>query len=121
MPSETGARTALKKQNLQPVAEASYVPSDADISALVVALKQADPDAVILGIISKHDVRSAGPRPPFAASQEGQVAPPVDELFKSSTFCRLLPCYTHRLIEFDTMRIIFLNAHDEDRLFQESE
>jgi branched-chain amino acid transport system substrate-binding protein len=49
-----GAAEALKKQNMQPVAEASYVPSDVDISAQVVALKQADPDTVILGIIPKH-------------------------------------------------------------------
>lgn len=49
-----GAVEALKKHNLQPAGEASYVPSDVDISAQVVALKQADPDAVILGIIPKH-------------------------------------------------------------------
>lgn len=49
-----GAVEALKKRGLQPAAEASYVPSDVDISAQVVALKQADPDAVILGIIPKH-------------------------------------------------------------------
>jgi branched-chain amino acid transport system substrate-binding protein len=49
-----GAVEALKKHNLQPVAEASYVPSDVDVSAQAVAIKQADPDAVILGIIPKH-------------------------------------------------------------------
>jgi ABC-type branched-subunit amino acid transport system substrate-binding protein len=49
-----GAAEALKKHNLASVAEASYVPSDVDISAQVVALKQANPDAVILGIIPKH-------------------------------------------------------------------
>jgi len=49
-----GAVEALKKHNLQSVAEASYVPSDVDVSAQVVALKQANPDAVILGIIPKH-------------------------------------------------------------------
>jgi branched-chain amino acid transport system substrate-binding protein len=49
-----GAAEALKKHNLQPVAEASYVPSDVDVSAQAVAIKQADPDAVILGIIPKH-------------------------------------------------------------------
>jgi ABC-type branched-subunit amino acid transport system substrate-binding protein len=49
-----GAVEALKKRGLQPAAEASYVPSDVDISAQVVALKQANPDAVILGIIPKH-------------------------------------------------------------------
>jgi branched-chain amino acid transport system substrate-binding protein len=49
-----GAVEALKKHNLQPAAEASYVPSDVDVSAQVVAIKQADPDAVILGVIPKH-------------------------------------------------------------------
>ena len=49
-----GAVEALKKHNLQPTGEASYVPSDVDISAQVVALKQADPEVVILGIIPKH-------------------------------------------------------------------
>ena len=49
-----GAVEALKKHNLQPAGEASYVPSDVDISAQVVALKQADPEVVILGIIPKH-------------------------------------------------------------------
>jgi branched-chain amino acid transport system substrate-binding protein len=49
-----GAVEALKNHNLQSVAEASYVPSDVDVSAQVVALKQANPDAVILGIIPKH-------------------------------------------------------------------
>ena len=49
-----GAVEKLKQLNLQPVAEASYVPSDVDISAQAVALKQADPDVVILGVIPKH-------------------------------------------------------------------
>jgi branched-chain amino acid transport system substrate-binding protein len=49
-----GAVEALKNHNLQSVAEASYVPSDVDVSAQVVALQQANPDAVILGIIPKH-------------------------------------------------------------------
>jgi branched-chain amino acid transport system substrate-binding protein len=49
-----GAVEALKKHGLQPVAESSYVPSDVDISAQVVAIKQAAPDAVILGVIPKH-------------------------------------------------------------------
>jgi branched-chain amino acid transport system substrate-binding protein len=49
-----GAVEALKKHSLQPVAEASYVPSDVDISAQAVAIKQADPDVVILGVIPKH-------------------------------------------------------------------
>lgn len=49
-----GAVEALRKHNLQPVAEASYVPSDVDVSAQVVAIRQANPEAVILGIIPKH-------------------------------------------------------------------
>jgi ABC-type branched-subunit amino acid transport system substrate-binding protein len=49
-----GAVAALSKHKLEPVGEASYVPSDVDISAQVAALKQANPDAVILGIIPKH-------------------------------------------------------------------
>ena len=49
-----GAVEALKKRNMEAVAEASYVPSDVDVSAQAVALRQANPDAVILGIIPKH-------------------------------------------------------------------
>jgi len=49
-----GAVEALKNHNLESVAEASYVPSDVDVSAQVVALKRGNPDAVILGIIPKH-------------------------------------------------------------------
>ena len=49
-----GAVEALKKHNMQAVGEASYVPSDVDVSAQVVALRDTNPDAVILGIIPKH-------------------------------------------------------------------
>jgi len=49
-----GAVEALKKLNITPVAESSYVPSDVDVSAQAVALKQADPEVVILGVIPKH-------------------------------------------------------------------
>jgi ABC-type branched-subunit amino acid transport system substrate-binding protein len=49
-----GAVAALKKLNMEPVAEASYVPSDVDVSAQAVAIKQADPEVVILGVIPKH-------------------------------------------------------------------
>ena len=49
-----GAVEALKKRGLQPAAEASYVPSDVDVSAQVVALKDANPDAVLLAVIPKH-------------------------------------------------------------------
>jgi ABC-type branched-subunit amino acid transport system substrate-binding protein len=49
-----GAVEYLKKKNMQPVAEASYVPADVDVSAQVIALRQANPDAVLLGVIPKH-------------------------------------------------------------------
>ncbi len=49
-----GAVEYLKSRGLQPVGEASYVPSDVDVSAQAVALRQANPDAVILGVIPKH-------------------------------------------------------------------
>lgn len=49
-----GVVEALKKRNMTAVAEASYVPSDVDVSAQAVALKQTDPDVVILGVIPKH-------------------------------------------------------------------
>jgi branched-chain amino acid transport system substrate-binding protein len=49
-----GAVEALNKHNMSAVAEASYVPSDVDVSAQVVALQQANPDAVVLGVIPKH-------------------------------------------------------------------
>ncbi|HLG87749.1 MAG TPA: ABC transporter substrate-binding protein [Alphaproteobacteria bacterium] len=48
-----GADAALKALGLHAVAEASYVPSDVDVSAQVSALKATDPDAVILGVIPK--------------------------------------------------------------------
>ena len=49
-----GAVAALQKHGLQPAAEASYVPSDVDVSAQAVALKEANPEVVILAIIPKH-------------------------------------------------------------------
>jgi branched-chain amino acid transport system substrate-binding protein len=49
-----GAVEYLKKHGMPSVAEASYVPSDVDVSAQVVALKEANPDVVILGVIPKH-------------------------------------------------------------------
>jgi branched-chain amino acid transport system substrate-binding protein len=49
-----GAVEYLKKKGMKPVAEATYVPSDVDVSAQVIALRQANPDAVILGVIPKH-------------------------------------------------------------------
>jgi ABC-type branched-subunit amino acid transport system substrate-binding protein len=49
-----GAVEYLKKKSTAAVAEASYVPADVDISAQVIALRQANPDAVLLGVIPKH-------------------------------------------------------------------
>jgi ABC-type branched-subunit amino acid transport system substrate-binding protein len=49
-----GAVEFLKKKNITPVAEASYVPSDVDVSAQVISLRQANADAVILAVIPKH-------------------------------------------------------------------
>lgn len=49
-----GAVEYLKKKGMEPVAEASYVPADVDVSAQVIALRQANPDAVLLGVIPKH-------------------------------------------------------------------
>ena len=49
-----GAVEYLKKNNMAPAAEASYVPADVDISAQVIALRQAQPDAVLLAVIPKH-------------------------------------------------------------------
>jgi ABC-type branched-subunit amino acid transport system substrate-binding protein len=49
-----GAVAYLESQDMEAVAEATYVPSDVDVSAQVVALREAEPDAVILGVIPKH-------------------------------------------------------------------
>lgn len=49
-----GAVEYLKKKNMAPAGEASYVPADVDISAQVIALRQAQPDAVLLAVIPKH-------------------------------------------------------------------
>lgn len=49
-----GAVASLKKRGMKTVGEASYVPSDVDVSAQVVALKEKNPDVVVLGVIPKH-------------------------------------------------------------------
>jgi branched-chain amino acid transport system substrate-binding protein len=49
-----GAVEYLKKKNMAPAAEASYVPADVDVSAQVIALRQGQPDAVLLAVIPKH-------------------------------------------------------------------
>jgi branched-chain amino acid transport system substrate-binding protein len=76
-----GAVEALKRHGLQPAAEASYVPSDVDVSAQAVAIKQSDPDAVILGVIPKHgalfikEAQRLGWKPKFVG--HNTVADPV--------------------------------------------
>jgi ABC-type branched-subunit amino acid transport system substrate-binding protein len=49
-----GAAAALEKRGMKIVGEASYVPSDVDLSAQAVALKATDADAVILSCITKQ-------------------------------------------------------------------
>ncbi len=49
-----GAVEALKKLNITPTGESSYVPSDVDVSAQAAAIKQSNPDVVIMGVIPKH-------------------------------------------------------------------
>jgi branched-chain amino acid transport system substrate-binding protein len=76
-----GAVEALKRHGLQPAAEASYVPSDVDVSAQAVAIKQTDPDAVILAVIPKHgalfikEAQRLGWKPKFVG--HNTVADPV--------------------------------------------
>ena len=49
-----GAVEYLKNKNMAPADEESYVPADVDVSAQVIALRQAQPDAVLLAVIPKH-------------------------------------------------------------------
>ncbi len=49
-----GAVEFLKKKGITPAGEASYVPADVDVSAQVIALRQANPEVVILAVIPKH-------------------------------------------------------------------
>lgn len=49
-----GAVAALKAHSLEPVAEASYVPTDVDVSAQAIALRNANPDAVLMYSIPRH-------------------------------------------------------------------
>ena len=49
-----GAVAALEKRGLKMVGEASYVPSDVDLSAQAVGLKATDADAVLLSCITKQ-------------------------------------------------------------------
>lgn len=49
-----GAAAALEKRGMKVVAEASYVPSDVDLSAQAAAIRDANPDVVLLSVITKH-------------------------------------------------------------------
>ncbi|HAL37106.1 MAG TPA: hypothetical protein DCP03_02910 [Polaromonas sp.] len=69
-----GQIDALAKRGLKPVAEASYMPSDIDVSAQVVALQKAQPDVVLMNVIAKHgamflkEAQRLGWKPKFIAS-----------------------------------------------------
>jgi branched-chain amino acid transport system substrate-binding protein len=49
-----GVVAYLKKHGMDPVGQATYVPSDVDVSAQVIALKQTNPDVVVFAVIPKH-------------------------------------------------------------------
>lgn len=51
-----GAIAYLKGQGKTPVAEASYVPSDVDVSAQAIALRNGNPQVVLMFNITKHGV-----------------------------------------------------------------
>jgi branched-chain amino acid transport system substrate-binding protein len=69
-----GAVEAMKKRGLTPVAEASYVPSDIDVSAQAIALQKEQPDVVLMEVITKQgamlvkEAQRLGWRPKFIAS-----------------------------------------------------
>jgi branched-chain amino acid transport system substrate-binding protein len=68
-----GAVAELEKRGLKVVAEASYVPSDVDLSAQAVALRAGDPDVVLMMCITKQgallltEAQRLGWRPQFLA------------------------------------------------------
>lgn len=68
-----GAVAYLQLQGIKPVAEATYVPSDVDLSIQVNTLKLANPDVVILACITKHgalfvkEAEKLGWKPKFVA------------------------------------------------------
>jgi ABC-type branched-subunit amino acid transport system substrate-binding protein len=68
-----GAVAALEKRGMKVVAEASYVPSDVDLSAQAVALRAGDPDVVLMMCITKQgallltEAQRLGWRPQFLA------------------------------------------------------
>jgi branched-chain amino acid transport system substrate-binding protein len=68
-----GAVAALEKRGMKIVAEASYVPSDVDLSAQAVALRAANPDVVLMMCITKQgallltEAQRLGWKPQFLA------------------------------------------------------
>lgn len=68
-----GAVEELEGRGLKPVAEASYVPSDVDVSAQAVALRDANPDVVVMAVITKQgalflrEAQKLGWKPKFVA------------------------------------------------------
>lgn len=68
-----GAVAALEKRGMKVVAEASYVPSDVDLSAQAVALRAGNPDVVLMMCITKQgsllltEAQRLGWRPQFLA------------------------------------------------------
>jgi len=67
-----GAVAALKKLNMEPVAEASYVPSDVDVSAQAVAIKQANPEVIILGVIQAWRAVRKGGTAAWVEAEDGR-------------------------------------------------
>lgn len=69
-----GAVAVLAERGLKPVAEASYVPSDVDVSAQAVALRDANPDVVLMASIPKQgalllkEAEKLGWKPKFVAT-----------------------------------------------------
>lgn len=68
-----GAVAYLEKQGIKPVAEATYVPSDVDVSAQAVALRDANPDVVLMfnivkqGALLLKEAEKLGWKPQFIA------------------------------------------------------
>ena len=76
-----GAVAALEKRGMKVVAEASYVPSDVDLSAQAVALRSGNPDIVLMMCITKQgallltEAAKLGWKPQFLA--QNTMADPI--------------------------------------------
>jgi ABC-type branched-subunit amino acid transport system substrate-binding protein len=68
-----GAVETLEKNGMKTVAEASYIPSDVDVSAQAIALRDSDPDVVLICAITKQgalllkEAEKLGWKPKFIA------------------------------------------------------